>query len=296
MSKIDLHMHSAFSLDADLPVEILIDRCLANQVSILAVTDHNSVHSVNVARQYTQNKDVTVLSGIEIDCSFQGGNYHLLGYGFKGDMADFHNLEKHITKLQADVVPVKLQKLKDLGFHLDEDHLYQLAKGNTPQEEQMAELILEDERNFSHPLLSIYRGEGARADMPLINFYWDFFGAGKPCHTPVAYPALTDMVSLIKSNHGIPVIAHIGANVKTDHLKVLDEMKAVGVMGVEVFSSYHNAELANKLYDYALGNDLFVTCGSDFHGKNKPKIEVGTCNYDAVTEQYIKRFVESALA
>ena len=56
------------------------------------------------------------------------------------------------------------------------------------------------------------------------------FGAGKLCHTPVAYPALADMVSLIKENKGIPVIAHIGANVKTDHLNVLNEMKAVGVM------------------------------------------------------------------
>lgn len=296
MSKIDLHMHSAFSLDADLPVEILIDRCLSNQVSTLAITDHNSVYSVNAAKKYVQDKDVTVLSGIEIDCSFQGGNYHLLGYGFNGDMTDFHVLEKLITKLQADVVPVKLQKLKNLGFWLDEDHLYQLAKGNTPQEEQMAELILEDERNISHPLLSIYRGDGARADMPLINFYWDFFGAGKPCHTPVAYPALTDMVSLIKSNNGIPVIAHIGANVKAEHLKALDAMKAVGVMGVEVFSSYHDAELANKLYGYALENDLFVTCGSDFHGKNKHKIEVGTCNYDSESERSIRRFLESALA
>lgn len=296
MSKIDLHMHSAFSLDADLPVEILIDRCLENQVSTLAITDHNSVHSVNLAKKYTQDKNITVLSGIETDCSFQGGNYHLLGYGFNGDMTDFYDLEKLITKLQADVVPVKLQKLKDLGFWLDEDHLCQLAKGNIPQEEQMAELILEDERNISHPLLSIYRGDGARADMPLINFYWDFFGAGKPCHTPVAYPALTDMVSLIKSNNGIPVIAHIGANVKTEHLKVLDEMKAVGVMGVEVFSSYHNAELANKLYRYAFESNLFVTCGSDFHGKNKPKIEVGTCNYDSTSEKSIRQFLESAMA
>lgn len=104
------------------------------------------------------------------------------------------------------------------------------------------------------------------------------------------------MVSLIKDNQGIPVIAHIGANVKTEHLKVLEEMRAAGVMGVEAFSSYHNAELASKLYDYALGHDLFVTCGSDFHGKNKPKIEVGTCNYDAVAEKSIRRFLETALA
>jgi len=171
-----------------------------------------------------------------------------------------------------------------------------LAKGNIPQEEQMAEVILEDERNLSHPLLSIYRNDGARADMPLINFYWDFFGAGKPCHTPVAYPALTDMVALIKGNQGIPVIAHIGANVKTDHFNVLDEMRAVGVMGVEVFSSYHQAELANQLYDYAINHHLHVTCGSDFHGKNKPKIEVGTCNYDSNSEKSIRRFLESALS
>jgi predicted metal-dependent phosphoesterase TrpH len=294
MSRIDLHMHSAYSLDADLPVSDLLERCVTNGVSTLAVTDHNSVHSVAEARVIGREKGLTILSGIEIDCAFQGNNYHLLGYGFSGDLADFDGVETAFNTLQADTVPHKLAKLRALGIAIDDALLYQRAGVNIPHEELMAELILDDERNTAHPLLSPYRAGGARSGMPYVNFFWDFFAAGQSCHTPVAYPALPAMVELIRANRGIPVIAHLGANVKQGHCTVLDEMRKAGVMGVEVFSNYHAPELAAQLYDYATGNGLHVTCGSDFHGRNKPAIELGDCAHPAAADGVIETFVAAA--
>ena len=291
MSRIDLHLHSAYSLDADLKVGELLDRCIARGISTLAVTDHNSVQSVDEARALAREKGLTVLSGVEIDCAFQGNNYHLLGYGFAGDLADFHAIEKTYNQLQADTVPQKLEKLQALGIFLDEARLYRLAGENTPHEELMAELILEDERNTPHPLLVPYRPGGIRADMPYVNFFWDFFATGKSCHTPVSYPTLEKMVELIRANHGIPVIAHIGANVKGAHCDVLDQMRAAGIMGIEVFSSYHRLELAKTLFDYAEKHGLQVTCGSDFHGKNKPTIEPGQCDHPEPAAAVIESFV-----
>ena len=295
MSEIDLHLHSAYSLDADLTVSALLERCIACGVSTLAITDHNAVHSVSEARVLAQEHDLTVLSGVEIDCAFEGNNYHVLGYGFTGDLTDFNALEGAYNQGQADAVPQKLEKLAALGIVLDEAHLYHRAKDRIPHEELMAELILEDERNTRHPLLVPYRAGGGRANMPYVNFFWDFFATGASCHTPVSYPALGQMVELIRANHGIPVIAHIGANLKNTHDRVLDGMRAVGLMGVEVFSNYHCADLANVLFDYAVAHDLHVTCGSDFHGKNKPGIKPGQCDPSEPAARAIEAFVAAAL-
>lgn len=294
MEKIDLHMHSNHSDDADFPVATVIARCLANGISTLAVTDHNNANSVPEAKALASSS-LNVLSGIEIDCTFAGRNFHLLGYGFTPSN-DFVEIYDNFSAIQRELTPQKFAKLRGLKFHLDEQRLEQVCGGAIPQEEQMGEVILEDPRNDGHPLLMPYRPGGERADMPLINFYWDFFGPGKVCYMPVTYPAMERMVEVIRHNGGIPILAHIGANVKQDHTQVIDEMLKIGVMGAEVFSSYHSPELASQLYEFIVGRSAFVTCGSDFHGRNKPKIEVGQCAYGPQHIGEIRRFVAAASA
>ncbi|AHG22322.1 histidinol phosphatase [Chania multitudinisentens RB-25] len=294
MEKIDLHMHSNHSDDADFPVDVLIARCREQGIGTLAVTDHNCADSVPQAKALASD-NLNVLAGIEIDCTFAGRNYHLLGYGFTPN-DDFTEIHKNFSAIQWELTPKKFEKLRELNFYLDEQRLEQVCGGAIPQEEQMGEVILEDERNDDHPLLLPYRAGGARADMPLINFYWDFFGPGKVCYMPVTYPAMGKMVDVIRHNGGIPIVAHIGANVKQDHTQVIDEMLKEGVMGVEVFSSYHSPELAQQLYEFTVSRSALVTCGSDFHGRNKPKIEVGQCGYGAQHLAEIRRFVTVASA
>ncbi|WP_159565970.1 PHP domain-containing protein [Budvicia diplopodorum] len=292
MEKIDLHMHSSYSDDADFPVEVLIARCNKHGINTLAVTDHNSAYSVPKAKTLASSS-LNVLSGIEIDCTFAGRNFHLLGYGFTPS-DDFVEVHKNFSAIQRNLTPQKFEKLRGLNFYLDEQRLEQVCGGTIPQEEQMGEVILEDERNIGHPLLLPYRSGGDRSDMPLINFYWDFFGPGKICHLPVTYPAMSQMVDVIRQNGGIPIVAHIGANVAQDHTRVIDEMFKAGVMGVEVFSSYHSPELVSQLYEFTVGRSAFVTCGSDFHGRNKPKIEVGQCAYGPQHIAEIRRFIAAA--
>lgn len=290
MEKIDLHMHSHYSDDADYPVAELIARCLREGVTTLAVTDHNSAFSFAESLKWSSDS-LNIISGIEIDCTFQGRNFHLLGYGFTPS-DDFSLVYENFNNIQRELVPVKLTKLRELGFFIDDEHLARLANGRLPQEEQMGEAILEDERNADNPLLLPYRSGGERADMPLINFYWDFFGPNKACYQPVTYPALEDMADLIRNNGGIPVIAHIGANLKEEHEAMLELMLESGVAGIEVFSSYHDEALAQRLYNFACEQGAYVTCGSDFHGRNKPKIEVGTCQYNREQLAEIQRFID----
>lgn len=105
MEKIDLHMHSSYSDDADFPVDVLIARCIEKGVSTLAVTDHNSAHSVVEAQSWSSPK-LKVISGIEIDCSFAGNNFHLLGYGSTpGD--DLVEIYDNFNAIQRALTPKK---------------------------------------------------------------------------------------------------------------------------------------------------------------------------------------------
>jgi len=42
MDKIDLHIHSSYSDDADFPVGEVVDIARENDLAIISITDHNS--------------------------------------------------------------------------------------------------------------------------------------------------------------------------------------------------------------------------------------------------------------
>ncbi|MCL2896222.1 PHP domain-containing protein [Brenneria tiliae] len=122
MKKIDLHMHSNYSDDADLSVDVLVQRCISNEIDIISITDHNSIHSINeVKKRGLSENNITIIPGTEIDCSFQGKNFHLLGYGIGNDFSDFELIEKNFFELQLGLTPLKIDKLKALGFFIDEE-------------------------------------------------------------------------------------------------------------------------------------------------------------------------------
>ena len=88
---------------------------------------------------------------------------------------------------------------------------------------------------------------------------------------------LKDAIDLIKASNGIPVIAHPGDNLR-NNMDMIDSIMREGVMGIEVFSNYHTPDQVEYFQDKAKKNKLIITCGSDFHGKNKPRIQLGDCN------------------
>jgi len=53
------------------------------------------------------------------------------------------------------------------------------------------------------------------------------------------------------------------------------EMRDIGLRAIEVFHSDHRPEDVKRYLEMARRLDLGITGGSDFHGANKPRIELG---------------------
>ena len=79
---------------------------------------------------------------------------------------------------------------------------------------------------------------------------------------------------IIHQHGGVALLAHPGNNLK-GQFELFDEMVALGLDGVECFSSYHTSETNEYFYNKAKELNVLYTCGSDFHGKTKPSIYLG---------------------
>lgn len=271
---VDLHMHSYYSDDGEFSPAELIKRCNNLGITIMAIADHNNIKAVEEARKEAYKYNIHYINAIEIDCTYRGINLHVLGYGIDYKSKVFGNLEENILHQERACSVKKLDLTNRLCFDVKQDQLDELSKNGVYTGEMFAEILLNDSRYKEHELLQPYRSGGSRSDNPYVNFYWDFYAQGKACYTEIIYPSLEEVVKLIAENGGVAVLAHPGNNLK-GKFEIFDEMIESGLQGVEAFSSYHNAETAKYFLQKGREHNLLVTCGSDFHGKTKPDIEIG---------------------
>lgn len=272
MSKIDLHIHSNISGDGEYPPEKIVEECRNSGMEMIAVTDHNSVRGV--AGAMSRSTGLQVLSGIELDCIYGGRNFHMLGYGIDHTDNRYDVIEQDILEQEQKAAREKIRLfVKATGIPVDEEEMISASFNGIVTGEQIGEYVLEREDAGQYEILRPYLPGGKKSDMPNVRFYWDFFSEGKAAYTPIQYLQLPDAVKLIHNTGGIAVLAHPGQNKARED--ILYSIISEDIDGIEAFSSYHNKEEMEYYLGVAEERCLLVTCGSDFHGKHKPKIKLG---------------------
>ncbi len=100
-------------------------------------------------------------------------------------------------------------------------------------------------------------------------------------------------IEAIHASGGIAVLAHLGADIGTQD-DLVEKLLALPIDGVEVFSSYHDDTTAKFYLEKAREKKLLITGGSDFHGKNKPKVRLGQVNFNGM-EEILRKAILAAL-
>lgn len=302
MSKIDLHMHSIYSDDGEFDVKTLVHMCHQKGMTHFAITDHNSVKAIDEAQAACQaialeegtGSAPVLIAGVELDCTFEGVNLHLLGYGMDHANPIFHQIEQDILLQEQHGSRIRLEKVRALGIPFSDIEIQALSRDGVVTGEAIAEAAMAYDTLKENPLLQPYYKNGPRSDNPYLNFYWDFCSQGKPAYVPIDYINLEQAIEVIVKNGGIAVLAHPGNNIK-ENINLLEKIIHCGIQGLEVFSSYHSKNQVNFYKDVACKHGLLMTSGSDFHGKIKPSIQIGDNHCDGLESLIITELGKSLM-
>ena len=292
MKKIDLHMHSLYSDDGEFePIELL-DMCKKAGLSYMAIADHNSVKGSRIALQHQKEYDMVCIPAIEIDAVAQGVGYHILGYGIDVHHPVFNEIEENVVQQEKKASIRRRQLVRDLGIEFDEKRILELSPEGITTGEAIAQAAMEYDHDHTHPLLQPYYSGGNRSDNPYVNFYWDYCSEGKAAYVEIVYPSLKAVVELLHQQGALAIVAHPGMNAK-ERSACIEELLSLGVDGFEVYSSYHTPKQTAFYYELAKRHGLWMSCGSDFHGKTKPAVQIGMCTMDAYeNERLINKLEE----
>ena len=286
MSYIDLHMHSIYSDDGEFKPKELVELCLKKNIKYFSIADHNSTKAIGEAEEYCRNKNIEIIPSVELDCTIDGVNLHVLGYGIDYKNPIFNKIEEDIIVQEQVSSKKRIDLIRQLGINFSDKVISGLSRNGVVNGEMIAEAAMKFDIEHKDPLLKPYYENGSRSDNPYVNFYWDYCAQGKPAYVKVNFISLQEAVKIIQDNGGIAVLAHPGNNVYEDG-DLLESIISCGIKGIEVYSSYHNERQVQYYKEFALKNKLILTCGSDYHGKTKPSIFIGSSECENNEEEII---------
>ena len=227
MSYVDLHMHSNYSDDGEFYPKELVDLCLEKGIKYFSIADHNSTKGIAEAKEYCKDKDITIIPAIELDCTIDGVNLHLLGYGVNYKSDDFEVIEDNIISQEQVASKERMRLVREIGIDFEDSVIERLSKNGVVNGEMIAEAAMIFDKNKENTLLKPYYNGGVRSDNPYVNFYWDYCSQGKPAYAEVKFISLQEAIKVIEDNGGVPILAHPGNNIKENKellKRIIDEL------------------------------------------------------------------------
>lgn len=256
--RVDLQTHSTFS-DGSLPPEGIVQRAAEADLAAVALTDHDTVEGLEAFHEAGQVHGVETVSGIELSATTPYEKVDLLGYLVDPEDPTLADAIERLQAARRERLPKMLDALAELGAEIDEADVRAHAEGGVLGRPHVAQALVD--AGYAEDVDDAF-------DM--------FIGDDKPAYVPKERIAAGDAIEAIHAAGGVAVLAH-PCFVHPKHFQeVLEHLVEVGLDGIEVHYSKHDAQHVRYFSQVADEHDLVKTGGSDFHGDTKPHIELGT--------------------
>ncbi|MHB1394938.1 MAG: PHP domain-containing protein [Clostridia bacterium] len=269
---IDLHIHTTSSDGSDEPKDILIK---AQQLGLkhISITDHDSIGAYEKLKKvkisnYFKGK---IVPGCEFSAVHNGKPIEILGYGIDLEainsteiVSDEKFLEReneYLKKMMGVCKNLKLKYSDTLSITGGKYFATQLMHSDLRK-------YPENERHFTkevwESLNAFYRTCVNNEDSP---FFLDQMKN---------YPTVQHAADLIKKAGGKAFLAHLYVYFVADYEEFLNSIVSLNALdGLECYHSLHTMDKTEFLVDYCSRHKLYISGGSDYHGKLKPNVKIG---------------------
>jgi len=247
VSQVDLHIHSTAS-DGKFSPEAIVGRAAALGLTIIALTDHDSVDGIAPALEAAKAfPQLRVIPGIEISTEMPDGEIHVLGYFIDYTSEDLSSALVRFRSSRQRRAQGMTAKLRDLGINVDWQRVQEIAGEGSIGRPHIAQAMLE--KGYIKSIRDAFNG---------------YIEHGGPAYVEREKMTPVEAVALIVRSNGLPVLAH--PFTASDPEAMIIELKTAGLIGIEAYYNSYTADEINSLVSMADRHSLIATGGSDYHG------------------------------
>ena len=250
----DLHVHTTHSDGSCTPGDV-VRSAAAVGLSALAITDHDTLSALAVARPEADRLGIELIDGIELTAERDGREVHLLGHFVDPDDLDLVATVADLRTRRAARIEAMADCLTGLGLRVDLDALRASFPRATIGRRHLAEWLSRTGQVASlRGAFDLYlRDDG-------------------PAHVPKPRVPWREAIALIRSAGGVAGLAHPPYNLR---LATLAEYADAGLGSVEVAGLSGDRKLETRWRGWADELGLAPIAGTDFHAPDRPGRWVG---------------------
>ena len=254
---IDMHIHTKNS-DGTYTTKEIIKMIQELKIKIFSITDHDNIKSNIEIEKINLPNNTIYIPGIELSAHHKSINCHILGY--KIDHKNEYLLKECelIKKRRNKKIIQVLKYIKDnYGIITPEEEKYILEKTKTISRTDICDLLEK-------------KGYGTRKEI-----YIKYL---TPKDLITHRSNSKKIIEVIHKSGGVAVLAHpkeIENDYKIEIEELIKELIKEGLDGIEIYNTIHTEEDVIRYKILAQKYNLITTGGSDFHGTNKPEINLG---------------------
>jgi predicted metal-dependent phosphoesterase TrpH len=246
-----------------------VQAAVSTKLEALAITDHDTLAGYDGAEPAARAAGLDLICGIELSTRFHGRSVHLLGYFVHEPPArEFREWLGELQESRRDRNQRLIERLRSLGVDISLEEVQAKGRSMTGRP-HFARVLIEKgyvtsiEEAFREYLDESAKGYVQRHEIPMHEGIERVKKAGGA--TSLAHPIRVSRRVERGDGHG-------GGDELDEWIA---EMREMGLSALEVFHSDHRPPDVARFLEMAQRFDLAVTGGSDFHGGNKPRIELG---------------------
>lgn len=250
----DLHIHTNYS-DGEYPPKEVVRRAARAGLSVIAITDHDNILGIEEAVEEGEAIGVSVLPGVELSAEDNGSDIHILGYLFDYRNEELRDTLEFFREERLKRAKIIVEKLRGMGVSLEMEEVLEEAGHGAVGRPHIAHVLIK-------------RGYVATVREAFENY----LGYESPAYVPKFKMTVKDAIDLIKKAGGIPVMAHPGLSAPPH--KVM-EFIGLGLLGLEIWHPEHDEDTVAFYSRVADEHGLVKTGGSDYHGEQKGRANLG---------------------
>jgi predicted metal-dependent phosphoesterase TrpH len=244
---IDLHTHTTASDGRCTPAELVV-RASAAGVTVLSVTDHDTVAGCAAAAAACEAAGIEFVTGIEITAVREEADVHMLGYFIDPASTSLRAFLADQRQQRVKRVRRMIEKLAGHGIRLSADQVLQPA-------------LDDPSRSVGRPWVARalvaagYVGSSNEA-------FATWLSRGRPAFVAREGAAPGEVIARIHDAGGLASMAHPGLVKRDDWIP---ELAAEGMDALEVYHTDHTAEDTDRYRAMAGRLHLASSGGSDYH-------------------------------
>lgn len=257
---VDLHLHSTFSDGSTTPTEI-VKRAATIGLTGIALTDHDTLEGIQEATTAASRYGMRLISGTELSVEWKNQSMHMLVYFLQPGPGPLQDRMKDLRKSRATRNLEIVEKLNDQRIQITMDEVEAESGAGVVGRPHFAGVLIE--KGYVENVQEAFDR---------------YLASGRPAYAPRVRLPAAEAISLATQSGAVCSIAHPHTlNLRADEFSTgFRELTRSGLGGIEAYYGEYTPAMRDRIAEICSELGIVATGGSDYHGKYKPQLSIGT--------------------